>query len=180
MGLKTAPNVVPGSDGAGIVIATGSSDVHDSPFKPGDHVLTFIIPRTFSAAAHPELGPVADETRTDMSHVCAGLGHELDGTLATYGVFDEGCLVRHGGAMTPAEAATLSCSGITAWNALWGQTNCAGLGEGEWLLVQGTGGVSVAALQVSKRTLAFTIIPLPLLSLSLFIPLSDDKKKKRI
>ncbi|KAI9901118.1 hypothetical protein N3K66_002935 [Trichothecium roseum] len=147
MGLKTAPNVVPGSDGAGMVIATGSSDVDGSPFKPGDHVLTFIVPRTFPVAARPELGPVADETRTDMSHICAGLGHELDGTLATYGVFDEGCLVKHGGVMTPAEAATLSCSGITAWNALWGQTNCRGLGEGEWLLVQGTGGVSVAALQ---------------------------------
>lgn len=55
--------------------------------------------------------------------------------------------------MTFAEAATLTCSGLTAWNALMGVPALPGVdtvpGPGSWVLVQGTGGVSVAALQVS-------------------------------
>lgn len=47
------------------------------------------------------------------------------------------------------EAATLSCAGVTAWNALFGQSGRE-LTAGQWLLTQGTGGVSIFALQFAK------------------------------
>jgi NADPH:quinone reductase-like Zn-dependent oxidoreductase len=45
------------------------------------------------------------------------------------------------------EASTLTCSGLTAWNALFGIAGHAPK-EGSFVLVQGSGGVSIAALQV--------------------------------
>jgi len=47
------------------------------------------------------------------------------------------------------QAATLTCSALTAWNALFGLRGRE-LKAGEWVLVQGTGGVSIAALQVRR------------------------------
>lgn len=47
------------------------------------------------------------------------------------------------------EAATLSCAGLTAWNALFGISGKQ-LMAGQWLLTQGTGGVSIFALQFAK------------------------------
>ena len=49
--------------------------------------------------------------------------------------------------LTFLQAATLTCSGLTAWNALFG-LDCKAPRAGETVLVQGTGGVSIAALQV--------------------------------
>lgn len=49
------------------------------------------------------------------------------------------------------EAATLTCSGLTAWNALVGDGGIAGL-KGKTVLTQGTGGVSIAALQVCSSS----------------------------
>jgi len=50
--------------------------------------------------------------------------------------------------MSFAEAATLPCAGLTAWRALVEEAN---LQSGEWVLVQGTGGVSIFALQIAKH-----------------------------
>lgn len=46
------------------------------------------------------------------------------------------------------EASTLPCAGLTAWNALFGLQGLTGIKEGDVVLVQGTGGVSVLAMQV--------------------------------
>lgn len=46
------------------------------------------------------------------------------------------------------EASTLLCAGLTAWNALFGLRGLTGVKEGDVVLVQGTGGVSVLAMQV--------------------------------
>jgi NADPH:quinone reductase-like Zn-dependent oxidoreductase len=54
------------------------------------------------------------------------------------------------------EAATLPCAGVTAWNALWGGP--APLRPGETVLVQGTGGVSVLALQLAKAAGARVVV----------------------
>lgn len=81
-----------------------------------------------------------------MTEVCAGLGQRLDGTMREYGVFDESALVRMPANLTFEEAATLGCSGLTAWNALFGGGRTVGVGD--VVLTQGTGGVSIAALQV--------------------------------
>lgn len=49
------------------------------------------------------------------------------------------------------EAASLSCAGLTAWNALYGLSGRP-LMPGQWVLTQGTGGVSIFALQFAKAT----------------------------
>lgn len=75
-----------------------------------------------------------------------GLGGVLDGTLRQYGVFNEDGLVRAPQNLSYLEASTLTCAGLTSWNALYGLKP---LKPGETVLVQGTGGVSIFALQVS-------------------------------
>lgn len=84
-----------------------------------------------------------------MGHVCAGLGQELDGTLTTHGVFKESCLAKLRPEISFEQAATLSCSGITAWNAVMGLKGRE-VKKNDWVLIQGTGGVSIAAMQVSN------------------------------
>ena len=79
--------------------------------------------------------------------IVAGLGQTADGTLREYGIFHETSLVHMPSNLSFLAAATLTCSGLTAWNALFGLDSKAP-GKGDTVLVQGSGGVSVAALQV--------------------------------
>ncbi|KAJ6785343.1 hypothetical protein PWT90_02610 [Aphanocladium album] len=79
----------------------------------------------------------------------SGLGSSLDGTLREYGAFDQQGLVQMPEGLGYLEAATLTCAGVTAWNALFGQPGRELL-AGQWLLTQGTGGVSTFALQFAK------------------------------
>lgn len=125
--------VIPGSDGAGVVESVGSGVTR---FKPGDRVVTL-----FSA------GHIAGSL--DASSIATGLGGALDGTLRSYGVFSEQGLVATPTNLTDLEASTLSCAGLTAWNALYGLESRA-LKQGQWVLTQGTGGVSIFALQFAK------------------------------
>ena len=74
-----------------------------------------------------------------------GLGGALDGVLREYAVFPESGLVKVPKSMSFEEAATLPCAAVTAWNALYGLRP---VKAGETVLVQGTGGVSIFALQV--------------------------------
>lgn len=75
----------------------------------------------------------------------SGLGGSLDGTLRQYGVFNQLGLVRAPKNLSYREASTLSCAAVTSWNALYGLKP---LKPGETVLVLGTGGVSIFALQV--------------------------------
>lgn len=77
------------------------------------------------------------------------LGASLDGTLRTIGAFDEQGLVSMPTGLSFTEAATLSCAGVTAWNALFGLQGRP-LMAGQWVLTQGTGGVSIFAIQIAK------------------------------
>lgn len=140
MGLKTRPDVILGSDGAGVVRKVGGDF---NSFQAGDRVVTHLAPRFYNDAS---LGVLDDDALPRMGHICAGLGQEVDGTLTTHGVFHESCLIKFGDCLGFEEAATLSCSGITAWNGLMG-LHGREVKKGDWVLVQGSGGVSVAALQ---------------------------------
>jgi NADPH:quinone reductase-like Zn-dependent oxidoreductase len=82
-----------------------------------------------------------------MEDISSGLGQRVNGTLCRTGVFHYSALVEIPESLTFEEAATLTCSGLTAWNALMGLKGRE-VKDGDWILVQGTGGVSVAALQV--------------------------------
>ncbi|KAF2708846.1 alcohol dehydrogenase [Pleomassaria siparia CBS 279.74] len=123
--------VVPGSDGAGIVEAVGS---HVTRFKPGDKVVTLF-----------NQGHIAGSL--DGASLGTGLGGTIDGTLREYAAFDEQGLVHAPTNLNLLEASTLSCAALTAWNALYGLKE---LKPGQTVLTQGTGGVSIFALQFAK------------------------------
>lgn len=121
--------VVPGSDGAGEVAEVGSKV---SLFKKGDRVVTLFN------QAH-QFGDI--DTRGCQS----GVGGVIDGTLRQYGVYSEQGLVKAPKNLNYLESSTLTCAALTAWNALFGLKP---LTVGQSALVQGTGGVSLFALQV--------------------------------
>ena len=77
-----------------------------------------------------------------------GLGGVIDGTLRQYGVFDENGLVAMPKSLDFKQASTLPCAALTAWNGLYGLQSRS-LKQGDTVLTQGTGGVSLFALQVS-------------------------------
>lgn len=105
-------------------------------FKPGDKVVTLFSQAHIGGEATPE---------TQAS----GLGGALDGTLRGYGAFSESGLVRLPQGLSAIEGATLPCAGLTAWNALYGLTGRQ-LKPGQWVLTQGTGGVSMFGVQFAK------------------------------
>ena len=78
------------------------------------------------------------------------LGTTIDGTFQEYGVFHEDWLVKLAENLSFEEGATLSNAAATAWNALYGLKR---LQKGQWVLVQGTGGVSLFAVQVRQHLL---------------------------
>jgi NADPH:quinone reductase-like Zn-dependent oxidoreductase len=75
--------------------------------------------------------------------------------LTEYRALHEEGLVHVPGHLTDEEAATLPCAAVTAWNSL---INMGGLSTGETVLVQGTGGVSIFALQFAKLAGARVIV----------------------
>ncbi|KZM19402.1 oxidoreductase [Ascochyta rabiei] len=125
--------VIPGSDGAGVVESVGSGVTR---FKPGDRVVTLFNQAHIAGSL-------------DGASLSTGLGGAIDGTLREYGAFDEQGLVPAPKNLNDLEASTLSCAGLTAWNALYGLESRA-LKPGHWVLTQGTGGVSIFALQFAK------------------------------
>ncbi|PTB38013.1 hypothetical protein M441DRAFT_60320 [Trichoderma asperellum CBS 433.97] len=127
------PNVIPGSDGAGTVVAVGK---HVRRFTPGDRVVTAFFQDYVGGRFQPNMA-------------ASMLGGTLDGTLRTYGAFNEQGLARIPSNLSFLEASTLSCAGLTAWSALFGLSDYK-LNAGQWVLTQGTGGVSVFALQFAK------------------------------
>ncbi|KAF2143669.1 uncharacterized protein K452DRAFT_267952 [Aplosporella prunicola CBS 121167] len=125
--------VVPTSDGAGEVVAVGE---RVSRFKVGDKVATLFNQSHIA-------GPL------DGNSIKTGLGGVLDGCLRQYGAFDEQGLVAVPANLNWLEASTLSCAALTAWNALYGLEGRP-LKQGDYVLTQGTGGVSIFALQFAK------------------------------
>ncbi|KAJ8123701.1 hypothetical protein ONZ43_g409 [Nemania bipapillata] len=135
--IKVIPSLIPGSDGSGRVLAIGSAVASARPdLKPGVGVITHMCPN------------IADDVLPSFDAVADGLGGMTHGTLCRRGIFHHGGLVRKPSNLSHTQAATLTCSGLTAWNALMG---CKGheVKQGDWVLVQGTGGVSIAALQIA-------------------------------
>jgi len=123
--------LIPLSDGAGEVIALGEGCTR---FRVGDRVAANFMPAWIA-------GPIDD------SAARSALGGEADGLLAEEVVLPEAGLVRLPSHLTFEEAATLPCAGLTAWNAMFVAAACK---PGETVLVQGTGGVSIFALQFAR------------------------------
>ena len=137
------PNVlfplVPMSDGAGIVEATGEGVTR---VLQGDRVTPLFFPHWVSGEAlHGERA------------VSGGL--ETTGTLREYGVYSQDAVIVMPAHLSAAEAACYPCAGLTAWTSL---VTKSAIGPGDTVLVQGTGGVAMASLQLAKALGAKVII----------------------
>jgi NADPH:quinone reductase-like Zn-dependent oxidoreductase len=122
---------VPCSDASGEVIELGAGATR---FRLGERVITSFAQRWIAGA------PTHEKLRST-------LGGPLPGTLATELALDEEGLVRAPSHLSHEESATLPCAGLTAWHALVDQ---GGLAAGQSVLVQGSGGVSIFALQIAR------------------------------
>ncbi len=91
----------------------------------------------------------------DLKKARTALGGDLDGCLREFGTFDENGLVCIPDHFSYEEAATLPCAAVTAYHALFESGN---IKPDETVLLQGTGGVSIFALQFASVYGTKTII----------------------
>jgi NADPH:quinone reductase-like Zn-dependent oxidoreductase len=125
------------SDGAGEVVAVGEGTTE---FKVGDKVVSTFTPAWLT-------GPPVNFSTSIKP------GENVDGYAAELVAAPANWFTRMPKDYSYAEAATLTCAGLTAWNGLVR----AGLKQGDVVLTQGTGGVSVFALQFAKAAGATVI-----------------------
>jgi NADPH:quinone reductase-like Zn-dependent oxidoreductase len=129
--IKASPGRVPLSDGVGVVEACGP-DVRD--FAPGDRVMgTFF-------ADWLDGPPLADR-------IASMRGDHTDGFAATRVTMPASSFTRAPESLSSLAAATLPCAGLTAWRALMVEGR---IKPGDSVLVQGSGGVSLFALQFAR------------------------------
>jgi len=141
--------VIPASDAVAEVIELGPGATR---WALGDRVATSFFPHWHAGAAS------AHATREPF-------GADADGVLAEQIVVSQDSVFAVPAHLDDAQAATLTCAGVTAWNALFVE---AGLRPGQSVLLLGTGGVSIWALQLAKAA-----------GLRVIITSSDDRKLQR-
>jgi NADPH:quinone reductase-like Zn-dependent oxidoreductase len=122
---------IPMSDGAGVVEAVGEGV---EEFAVGDHVVSCFFPLWQDGPA-----TIADFSTTP--------GDGIDGYARESVVRPASWFTHAPKGYSHAEAATLTCAGLTAWRALVVE---GGVKAGDSILVLGTGGVSIFALQIAK------------------------------
>jgi NADPH:quinone reductase-like Zn-dependent oxidoreductase len=130
---------VPLSDGAGEVVSIGDGVTR---VKPGDRVAPIFMPKWIEGEPTVEKGKSA-------------LGAAVDGILQEYVAISEDGVVRLPEHLSYEEGATLPCAAVTAWHALISEGE---LKPGDTVLVQGTGGVSIFALQLASMLGARVIV----------------------
>ena len=118
------------SDGAGEIVELGDGV---EKFAVGDRVMPTVLQGLIDGPHNPAVNPA--------------LGSPLDGALAEYMVVDKEGVVKIPDHLSYEEASTLPCAGLTAWNALMESTQ---MTPGQTVLVMGTGGVSIFALQFAR------------------------------
>ncbi|SPO23410.1 probable Alcohol dehydrogenase [Ustilago trichophora] len=146
--------LIPLSDGAGEIVSVGSKV---TKWKQGDRVMGIFTQDHQSSST-----PTRDEVKT-------ALGGSLDGMLAQYVALPDTGVVRVPSHLSYEEAATLPCAALTAYNALYGIPT-ERLRAGDTVVAEGTGGVSVFALQLAAAAGAKVVITSS----------SDDKLKKAV
>jgi NADPH:quinone reductase-like Zn-dependent oxidoreductase len=128
---KLALPRIPCSDGAGEVVAIGDEVKR---WKIGQRVAGIFMQNWID-------GP------PDAAKQRGALGGDIDGMLAEYVILDENGLVEVPEHLSWEQAACLPCAGVTAWNAI---VHAGHIKAGDTVLIQGTGGVSIFALQFAK------------------------------
>ena len=136
---KTDSSLIPLSDGAGEVVAVGTGITR---FKVGDRVAGTFFQGWSGGAISAEF-------------TARALGGAVDGMLAEYVVLREDGVIHTPDHLSYEEAATLPCAGLTAWNAV---VESGRIRAGETVLLLGTGGVSLFALQFAKLQGAHVVI----------------------
>lgn len=139
IGGSSKPATVLASDAAGEVVAVGDGVTR---FAAGDRVAGSFFQQWV-------------EGRLQKAYFKTTLGGGIDGVLTTARVFPEHGLVHIPGHLSYEEAATLPCAALTAWHAL---VTTAHVGSGETVVILGTGGVSIFALQFAKLLGARVIV----------------------
>jgi len=129
--IPTEAGRIPMSDGAGTVEAVGDGV---TAFKPGDLALSLFFPEWVDGA------PPGGAFRRVP-------GDGIDGYARECVVAPASWFTRAPAGWSAAEAATLTCAGLTAWRALFVDN---AIKPGDTVLVQGSGGVSIFALQLAK------------------------------
>lgn len=130
-GIPTPDGRIPMSDGAGDVVELGEGA---SRFAVGDKVLGLFFPGWQSGP--PQLGGFSSVP-----------GDGADGFAAEYVAMPESAFTAMPEGYSYEEAAALPCAALTAWRALFVEAK---IKPGDWVLTQGTGGVSIFALQFAK------------------------------
>jgi len=130
-GIPTTDGRIPMSDGAGEVVEVGEGV---TAFAVGDRVVSTFFPRWLAGEPTPEAMAEVPGDRGD--------GYAREEVVAAATAF-----TRAPAGYSHAEAATLTCAALTAWRSLFVEAQVL---PGETVLVQGTGGVSVFALQFAK------------------------------
>ncbi len=137
--ISPRDSLVPLSDGAGEVVAIGAGVKR---FHVGDHVAAIFFQNWLSG--RPPANPAA-----------SALGGDLDGMLSQYVTLPEQGLVSLPAHLSYEEGATLACAAVTAWNGLVTRGR---MQAGDYVLLEGTGGVSLFGLQFAAAAGAKPII----------------------
>ena len=130
-GIPVADGRIPMSDGAGEILAVGEGV---NQWKAGDKVMSLFFQNWLDG-------------RPDLMKMVMVNGETCDGFIT-----EKSCVPAHSVTKIPngysyAEAATLPCAAATAWRGLMVEGN---LNAGESVLIEGTGGMSIFALQFAK------------------------------
>jgi NADPH:quinone reductase-like Zn-dependent oxidoreductase len=125
------PDLIPLSDGAGEVVAVGPGV---SRIKTGDRVAGCFMQKW--------IGGAIDEVA-----MASAMGGAIDGMLTELAVLEEDGVVKLPAGLSFEEGATLPCAGLTAWHAL---VEIGNIKAGDIVQIQGSGGVSIFALQFAR------------------------------
>ena len=130
-GIPTPDGRIPMSDGACEVVAVGEGV---TKWKVGDKVISLFFPGWQSG-------------QIEAAGFQSVPGDGADGFAAELVAAPETAFTRMPAGWSFEEAATLPCAALTAWRGLFAEAN---IQPGQWVLTQGTGGVSIFALQFAK------------------------------
>jgi NADPH:quinone reductase-like Zn-dependent oxidoreductase len=126
--MQKQEKLIPLSDGAGEIVSVGPGV---RGLKPGDRVIGCFFPNWQDGGLR-------------LEHVTADLGGGMDGVACELRCFKQDALVKLPDAISDMDGAALPCAAATAWNAVVTKGR---VGPGDRVLIQGTGGVSLFALQ---------------------------------
>lgn len=122
---------IPVSDAAGVVVGVGSEV---TAFKVGDRVVSHLYTKWVEGTPSQDYAPTA-------------VGGPNNGGLAEYMLLDEAAAVMTPASMTDEEASTLPIAALTVWFSL---VEYGKIKAGDTVVVQGTGGVSIYAVQIAS------------------------------